>query len=198
MAQHAPATESKRLTLAEWAALPDDQPGELASGLLVEEEMPSFVHELVVAWLVQVLRNWAMARGALVAGSGVKLGVAPDRGRMADVVVYLSGGPRPPPQGVVHVPPSLAVEVVSATPRDEQRNRVEKLLEYARFGVRWYSIVDPELRMVEMLELGDDGRYVHALSVTQGVVATVPGCEGLTLDVSALWSEVDSLLAPSG
>jgi hypothetical protein len=35
---------------------------------------------------------------------------------------------------------------------------------------------------------------VHAVGVAEGSVA-IPGCEALDIDVSALWREVDALLA---
>jgi Uma2 family endonuclease len=72
------------------------------------------------------------------------------------------------------------------------RDRVEKLKEYAQFGVRYYWLIDPRTRLFEILELGADGRYTIALSAFDGKVEA-PGCEGLTLDLDELWAEVDEL-----
>ena len=44
----------------------------------------------------------------------------------------------------------------------------------------------------QVYELGPGGRYVCALDATDGAVE-VPGCEGLTLDLDALWREIDEL-----
>ena len=193
MAQSLPlAPRAAPVTLDEWAAWPEDEPGEIVDGRVEEVEAPEYVHELVIGWLIEMLGAWGRSRGVLVAGSGAKFAVAPARGRMPDLTAYLPGAPRPPLRGVIRVPPSIAVEVVTPTPRDERRDRVEKLADYAAFGVKWYWLVDPELRTFEVLELGADGRYVHALGATGGTV-DVPGCDGLRLELDGLWGEIDAL-----
>ncbi|MBX3189846.1 MAG: Uma2 family endonuclease [Labilithrix sp.] len=183
------ATSRPKMTFEEWSHLPEDEAGELVDGELVEAEMPSFVHEVVVIWLGAVLRAWAVARGGLVAGSGLKLRVSSRRGRMADLAVYFRRG-RVQARGVVTVPPDIAVEIVSPDPQDQRRDRIDKLDEYAAFGVRYYWLVSPDLRTIEILELGADGRYVHAQNLSAGTSSAV-GCEGLAIDLDDLWREVE-------
>ena len=183
------------MTLDEWAAMPEDEPGELIDGHLVEEEMPDLIHETFVSWFVRTLGNWAAPQRGFVFGSEGKFAVAPRRGRKPDVTVYLPGSKKPEARGVVRTPPDIAVEIVSPTPRDGRRDRIEKVQEYALFGVRWYWIVDPALRTLQILELGPDGRYVHAVGRSEGILEQVPGCEGLTLDLDAMWAEADRLEA---
>ena len=181
------------MSVEDWAELPEGVPGELLAGRLVEEEMPDYVHEVIVAWLIRLLANWAEDRGAIVAGSEAKFALPGERGRKPDLTVFLAGSPRPPRRGVVHVAPDIMVEVVSRSPRDERRDRIEKLAEYAAFGVRWYWIVDPERRVVEIHELGASGSYALALKQSEGLALRVPGCPELELDLDALWAKTDSL-----
>lgn len=185
----ATAPTRPKMTLEAWSALPEDEPGELVDGELVEEEMPSFVHEVVVVWLSSMLRAWLAARGGFVGGSGVKLRVSARRGRLPDVVAFFARG-KFEARGLVTVPPDIVVEVVSPEPGDQKRDRVDKLEEYAAFGVRYYWLVSPELRTIEILELGSDGRYVHAQNITTDRKPVV-GCDGLVLDVDDLWREVE-------
>jgi Uma2 family endonuclease len=180
------------MTLAAWADMDEDEPGELVDGRLVEEEDVGALHDAVAAWLVWALKSWLGPGGGIVLLSDTRFGVTPRRGRKPDTSVYFAGK-KPPAQGLVTIPPDIMIEVVSPRPQDARRDRIEKTTEYAAFGVRYYWIVDPRLRTFEIFELGADGRYVKALGAASGTIAQVPGCAGLTLDLDALWSEASRL-----
>lgn len=185
--------EPGELTLAGWADLDEDEPGELVDGRLIEEEMPSYLHESVIAWLLIQVGLWVLPRGGNIVPSEMKLAVRPKRGRKADIVIHLPGTPLPGRRSaILRRPPSIVVEVISPRPRDGKRDRVDKLDDYAAFRVPWYWIVDPMLRTLEVFELGSDGRYARAMGAGEGTIG-VPGCEGLALDLDALWVHVDRL-----
>lgn len=178
------------LSLAEWFALAEDERGELVDGRLVEEEVPNYVHEILVILLGSLLRCWFAPRGGFVGGSDAKLAVGPKQGRRPDLTVYLAGTPLPPPSGTIAQPPDIAIEIVSPTPRDGRRDRVEKVADYAAFGVCYYWIVDPQLRSLEILGRGPQGRYEHLLGATEGKIE-IPGSDGFILDLDAVWAEID-------
>jgi Uma2 family endonuclease len=197
MSQQSTADLSARvMTLAEWADMDEDQPGELIDGRIVEEEEVGAEHDIVGAWLIWTLRNWLASRGGFVGMSDTRFGVSRTRGRKPDTYVYLPGR-KPQRQGLVTVPPDVMVEIVSPRPADARRDRVAKMREYAAFGVKFYWIVDPAIRTFEILELGADGRYSYAVSASEGTIDQVPGCDGLVLDIDALWAEVDRLAPES-
>jgi Uma2 family endonuclease len=185
-------TPPRPMTLVEWADLDEDEAGELVDGRIVEDEEVGAEHDIAGAWLIGMLQGWLASRGGVVGTSDTRFGVSPTRGRKPDVYVYFAGR-RPPRIGLVTVPPDVMIEIVSRRPRDARRDRVEKTREYAAFGVRFYWIVAPALRIFEILELGADGRYVYAVATLDGKIDPVPGCAGLVLDVDALWATLDEL-----
>ena len=176
------------MTLEAWADLDEDEPGELVDGHLQEEEVPDNLHEAVAAWLFRMLGVWGAERRAAVFGADHKLGVSQTRGRKPDVTMY-APGTRLGRGALSRTAPLLVVEVLSPRPRDVRRDRLDKRSEYARFGVKLYLLVDPEARVLELYELGADGRYVLDAFASEGKMA-LPGCEGLELDLAALWAEV--------
>ena len=193
MTAASPASGARRLTLEAWTTLPDEEPGEWVDGWLVEEEVATPIHEAIVALLITILRGWLGARG-LVGASNGRFQVATTRGRKPDLFVYFPGSRLPRGNSsLIDLAPDIVVEVVSARPSDQRRDRIEKLAEYARFGARFYWLVDPQLRSFEILQLGTDGRYVHAVTASEGRIEDIPGCEGLAVDVDEIWREVERL-----
>ena len=180
-----------RMTVHEWAAMPEDEPGELCDGVLEEEEVAGARHEIAVLWLGALLRAWVVALGGVALGSEVKYALSNLRGRKPDLSVFFPGRPALPPWGPVTIPPDIAVEIVSPAAADQRRDRIAKLADYASFGVRFYWMLDPTARTFEILELSADGRYLHVLGASEGKLLQIPGCAGLTLDLDELWGEID-------
>ena len=183
-------TATKIMTLQEWSELDEDVEGELVDGVLEEEEMATFLHELVVMWLARILGTWARRRQGFVAGSEAKIAVGPRRGRKPDLSVYLRGRAPALTDALVRTPPHIVVEVVSPRPSDARRDRVEKISDYARAGIRYYWILDPQLRTLEILELDAKAHYRVAVGRSRGKLR-IPGCPGLVLNLDELWAEVD-------
>jgi Uma2 family endonuclease len=154
------------------------------------------VHESVVGFLIELFRVWLRAQGGgFVGGSNARFAVFRSRGRKPDVSVYFPGERPPnPTASVVDHPPTLVVEVVSSAASDVRRDRVEKFHEYAVFGVHHYWLLDPQVRTLEVYELGADGRYARARGASGGRVEGLPGCPDLVVDLDVLWAEVDRLL----
>jgi len=103
------------MTVHEWTALPEDEPGELCDGLLEGEAVADLTHETVVLWLGAQLRGWAVALGGFAFGSEVKYALSSIRGRKADLSVFFPGRPALPRRGPVTTAPDIAVD--SAPPR---------------------------------------------------------------------------------
>jgi Uma2 family endonuclease len=181
------------MSLEQWADLDEDTPGELVNGRLEQEEMPTAVHELVALLIARLLSAWLSPRGGVAFGSELKLAVREQRGRKADASAYFPGRAFPA-RGVAATkrPPTVVVEVLSPRPRDVRRDTVDKLAEYAVFGVTYYWIVDPLARTLEVRRLDTAGRHVTLAAAAEGSVE-IPEHLGLIVDLDAIWAETEKL-----
>lgn len=92
--------------------------------------------------------------------------------------------PDPAAYTPIDVIPDWICEVVSPGATNVQRDRVHKRRAYARAGVRYYWLVDPEARVLEALELDGAGwRECGAWDET-AQDARIPPFEAIALDVS--------------
>ncbi len=114
------------MSVAAWLGRPEGEPRGAGGWRVGGGRGPEATHETIVAWLLWTLKTWLGSRG-LVLGSDLRVLVAEQTGRKPDLVVYLEGSPLPPRNGPVTSPPDLLVEVVSPSPRDERRDRIEKM-----------------------------------------------------------------------
>jgi Uma2 family endonuclease len=167
----------------------DRAPGtdlELVGGVVVEGEMPSRRHQIMLRALENVLEPWARAKGGGTwANPDLRLGDYDVR--EPDLIAWWSGQPVPW-DGQMRAVPDLIVEVVSPRPRDVQRDRTQKLIEYCAFGVPHYWTLEPIHRVFEVYlrqrATGQGWTYGRVLLATAGIVMPVVGP---AIDLDALW-----------
>jgi Uma2 family endonuclease len=184
-------TASPRYTWDDFVALDDADKRELIDGELVEVEVPTDLHEAVVAGLCFFLRAWVEAgHGGRVLASGYKVRISDRRGVMPDVQLYRRGNDasREQQKGLVRGRPDLVVEIIS--PSSPRYDRVTKLRWYAGHGVPEYWIVDGAARTLEELVL-HDGVYVIAASLADDETFRPESFEGLEIPLAKLWGEGD-------
>lgn len=84
----------------------------------------------------------------------------------------------------VEGPPTLVIEIVSPSTTLIDRSTKRQL--YARHGVPFFWLVDPEARMLESLVLGPEG-YALALQASGSEPVSPPPFPDLALVPAALW-----------
>jgi Uma2 family endonuclease len=174
-------------TWDDFVMLDEDDLRELIDGELVEVEVPTGIHEFIVAMLVHRLMGWALPRRAGFAlASGFKVRITNRRGVMPDVQFFRAGSrdAERRPQGLVGGHPDLVVEVVS--PSSARYDRVIKLRYYASIGVPEYWIIDPGARTLERLVLREQ-TYLIAEVASDDDVLRPQSFEELEIPLSELW-----------
>ncbi|MDP1822432.1 MAG: Uma2 family endonuclease [Archangium sp.] len=179
-------TPAPAVTWKDFLALPDDDRRELIEGRLVEIDVPTQLHEHIVAMLIYWLMAWRKSGGGgRVLASGYKVRIGDDYGFMPDVQ-YFKPGRVVPEQGLTEGGPDLVVEVMS--PSSGRYDRVEKLNGYASIGTAEYWLIDPEQRTLSRYVLAATRRFVLEDALEGTAIFKPSTFAGLAIVLSELWS----------
>lgn len=174
------------LTYKDYEALPaDGRRYEIHDGELSVTAAPNTQHQRVSANLFIALRRHVEERGlgeVLYAPIDVILA---DTSIVQPDIVFLDPTRRSAvSRRGIEGPPTLAVEIISPSTTGIDRTTKRQL--YAKYGVPYFWLVDPEARVIEALAL-DAGTYVLAWRVSGDRPVGLLPFPDLGLVVERLW-----------
>lgn len=174
-----------KMTVEEWAALPDLKPRyELIGGRLVQKMTTTSKHAWTVGELLFTLNTWGRNLGWIFLPEGVGIKLGANDGAVADITGFQPGVELQPDATYFAQTPFLIVEVVSRS--TAKRDRTDKKSGYARIGVQIYLIADPDKRTLEVYTL-KNGKYGSPQSFKDNDVWQPAELPELQLEVARLW-----------
>lgn len=174
------------LTYADFVALPDDgNRYEILDGELFVTPSPAPRHQIVLANLFSVLDAYVRRRQLGIVLFAPLDVIFADTSIAEPDLLYLDNARMSLMSNRgIEGPPALLVEALS--PSSTRADRRVKFDLYARFGVPYYWIVDPEARALEAYRL-EGAHYVLALRASGTGPCGPPPFDDLGLVVERLW-----------
>lgn len=154
-----------RFGYSDLLVMPDDgRRYEIHGGALVVVPSPLPCHQIAVAELVMLLRDYGRRSGGIALAAPLDI-VLDEHDVVQPDVVFFRAARRHlvQPYAVTRAAPDIAVEVLSPSTAPFDRGR--KMRMFARYGVCEYWIVDPVQLQVEVHVL-DNGAYRRAQVAT--------------------------------
>jgi Uma2 family endonuclease len=158
---------------------------ELVDGCIEVLPMPTWLHQVIVYWLADKLRDWnKSANVGEVLFAPLPLRLFPGVIREPDVLLVRRSTQTPRPR----YPEAalLVIEVVSEGAEAHERDYVTKRENYEKAGVPEYWIVDPLQKAVTILRL-EQGEYVQHSRLEGNQIANSATLPGFTVDCEQIW-----------
>ncbi|MCY3990626.1 MAG: Uma2 family endonuclease [Caldilineaceae bacterium] len=128
---------------------------EFDNGFVEVHDVPTDQHQAIILCLSIVLNRFALQIGGVVRTAGLRLRLWDRKYREPDIVLLRNRDSKLRQENFWDGA-DLAVEVVSQSHEDRERNLVTKRTEYERVGIQEYWIVDPEQKTVTVLSLSGE------------------------------------------
>ncbi len=176
-----------RMTASEYLKLGEDPPGirrELADGEIIVSPSPNLGHSAVDRSLTAIIGGYIEARGLGRLFGDVDNTVSRFTVRRPDLFYFSTERLHLLKARKVANPPDLCVEIIS--PSSVRTDRVDKLREYAAYGVANYWIFDPAKKTAEAYVLAN-GAYQLAASGKNDQTVYFPPFPELAIPLVKLW-----------
>ncbi len=178
---------------SDFLSLHTNRMAELAGGRLEVLPMPTWLHQLIVVFFLEKIKDYLRSNdiGGVVLLAPLPVRLFPGTIREPDVL-YVAPANLPKRSNDYPERVDLVVEVVSEGPEARKRDYEHKRNDYAQAKVSEYWIVDPEQGQITVLGLS--GREYATLGIFQsGEVAPsryLPGLSIKVADVFALANQI--------
>jgi Uma2 family endonuclease len=156
---------------------------EFTDGVIEVLPMPSERHQILVAWLFELLLLFVRPRGGKVLFAPLRLHIRPGKQREPDIMLLLQADDARR-QNRFWLGADLVVEVVS--PDDSQRDIVEKVADYAEAAIAEYWVVNPLDETVTVYTLVDDTYVTHGM-FRRGDALSSPLLTDLAMSITDLF-----------
>ncbi|NCO42758.1 MAG: Uma2 family endonuclease [Armatimonadetes bacterium CG_4_10_14_3_um_filter_66_18] len=176
----------RRMTIEEFWKLPEGPPYyEFEDGEVTEMARPHGQHQRALRVLLRAVDGYLDEHGGGEVWPEIDVELSPRRAYAPDLVFLTEehADRYSDDTGRVHGAPDLVVEI--ASPGTVGRDRLTKLTNYAREGVSWYWLVDPQALVVEELRLSGEA-YLHVGGADMGETFEPQLFPGLQLNLREL------------
>ncbi len=175
------------------AAFDDDVRRELYDGELWEMPSPSNQHQKIYRRLLKLIEAWIDEKGqGIVYLPPIDLRIDQNLTFIPDLTFYLQADEaaieHPSGRGL-SAPPDLLVEILS--PATARQDRGRKYRAYAKFGVRFYWILDPEACTLNAFRL-ENGAYRDEAVSAENDSLTPALFPGLTINLNEIFGPAGS------
>lgn len=179
------AVVRRRLTLADYEALPSDGDYEIIEGVLYVAPRPRPRHQIVAGELFAILRQHTREQGLGFVLPDADLIIDEQNTYVSPDLMYFTAErfAQIDPTQMIRVRPDLVVEITSPTSGEYDRRTKHRL--YADLGVPHYWIVDPERTALAEFVLRLDGNYEERTVAVTGSFEPVL-FPGLNINLAAI------------
>ena len=176
----------------EYLGLDTNRLVELIDGNLEVLPMPTFLHQLIVEYLFDSLREFVKAHQlGKVIFAPLPIRIRAKTFREPDIILFSKdAGAKPTDKYLKSA--QLVIEVDSPDDKSRKRDYQEKRGDYSELGIPEYWIVDPQEQRITVLAL-DGGEYRPHGEFTHGQQATSLLLADFTVDVSAVFAAGQNL-----